>query len=186
LKKRNLFAVIAIIVFCLLFYAMGVVLHLVASFIFAPDIEAILAEVVAVILLVVMFYLDFIEKRRGTPLDSHRTDLSSISARENVKHVESDPEVIQSVKVQKSTIKVEAAKAEQNQSALVKQLITHPTYLICPVCRKEFSLPIYERDYIVDFGPPKQSNLIKHCLYCGASISLKRIGTVEEEGIWKD
>ena len=174
------------IVFCLLFYAIGVLLRLIDSFIFAPDVEAIVVEVVAGFLFALMFSFDFIEKRKGVLSDGPDMCLSSISAQESGNEVESELDVSESLEVQKSTILVEAAGVEpKNHSLPVKELIERPVR-ICPACRKEFTLPVYESDYIVDFGSPKQSNLIKRCLNCGVSIALKRIGAVEDEHVWKE
>ena len=176
----------AIIVFCLLFYAIGVLLRLIDSFIFAPDVEAIVVEVVAGFLFAVMFSFDFIAKRKDALLDSADTSLASIGAQESGNEVGSELDVFQSIGVQKSTVTVEAAGVEQkDHSASIKEVIERPSR-ICPACRKEFTLPVYESDYIVDFGPPKQSNLIKLCPNCGVSIALKRIGSLNEEDIWKE
>jgi hypothetical protein len=87
-------------------------------------------------------------------------------------------------KMQKNTTTVESNVANQENQSF-KQSLIKPTRLICPACRKEFSLPIFEGDYIVDFGTPKKSNLTKVCPYCQAPISLKRKGNVETD-TWND
>jgi hypothetical protein len=139
-QKRNSFAVVTIIVFCLLFYAIGVLLRLIDSFVFAPDVEAIVVEVVAGILFALMFSFDFIEKRKGMPLDSPDSYLLSIGAQESGNSkVVPDFDVSQSIKVQKSTILVEAASVEpKNYSVPVKELIERAVR-ICPACRKELN-----------------------------------------------
>lgn len=88
------------------------------------------------------------------------------------------------VNIQKNTNAVEADIAEQ-KNQYVKQSLMEPTKLICPACRKEFSLPIFEGDYMVNFGTPEQSNLTRYCPYCQAPISLKRKGAVEADA-WND
>ena len=49
--------------------------------------------------------------------------------------------------------------------------------IICPACRKEFILPSYLADYVLDFGPPKQTNRIINCHYCETLIRLKQKGS---------
>lgn len=60
-----------------------------------------------------------------------------------------------------------------------------PNKLICPACRREFELPIYLGDMMVNFGPPKTSNIVHQCLYCGAIIALKQKDAIEED-VWKE
>ncbi len=85
---------------------------------------------------------------------------------------------------QKIIVRKDEDTAEEEKPPTKKATIPL-TKLICPACRKEFSLPIYEKDLIVDFGPPKKSNIIKPCPNCGVSIPLKRKVVVEEEDLWK-
>ena len=88
------------------------------------------------------------------------------------------------VNTQKNANAVEVDVSEQkNQS--VKQSLIEPTKLICPACRKEFSLTIFGGDYIINFGTPKPSHLTRFCPYCQAPISLKRKGAVEADA-WND
>jgi hypothetical protein len=60
-----------------------------------------------------------------------------------------------------------------------------PNKLICPACRREFELPIYLGDLIVDFGSPKQSSIFKQCTNCGAVVTLKKMGE-SEDYVWKE
>jgi hypothetical protein len=106
-----------------------------------------------------------------------------VIAQVSTKKVDSYAELLRQFSAQKTTSKLEADTVEQEKQ-LPKKLVIPPTKLMCPACRKEFSLPIYEKDFIVDFGSPKQSNLIKPCPYCQTSIPLKRKGDQEE--IWKE
>lgn len=91
--------------------------------------------------------------------------------------------LIQPVNTQKSTSALDLPLAKQkNQST--QPLIRQPTKLICPTCRKEFNIPFFEGNLMVDFGPPKQSNIIKRCPNCEEFVPLKRIGAKEE--IWEE
>jgi hypothetical protein len=92
-------------------------------------------------------------------------------------------EMLRQFSVQRTARKLYADDVEQEKQ-LPKKPVILPTNVICPACRKEFSLPVYERDFIVDFGPLKKSNVIEPCFYCGALIPLKRKG--DQEGIWKE
>ena len=94
-------------------------------------------------------------------------------------------EMLRQFRIQKTVRKLEADTEEQEKQ-LPKKSVIPPTKVMCPACRKEFNLPNYEIDYIVDFGQPKRSTLIKRCPHCQTSIPLKRSGVVEEEDIWKD
>ena len=109
----------------------------------------------------------------------------SVIAQTSTKKVDPYAEMLRQLGVQKTARKLEADNAEQ-QKKLPKKPVIPPTKVICPACRKEFNLAIYERDYIVDFGPTKKTNLIKICPNCQASILLKRRGILREEDIWKE
>jgi hypothetical protein len=108
-----------------------------------------------------------------------------VMAQTTIREVDKYIELFRQFGVQNAPNKREAEKAEQEEQ-LPKKPVIPPTKVICPACRKEFSLAFYERDYIVNFGPQKKSNLIKQCPHCQNAISLKRIGVFDEEDIWKD
>ena len=109
----------------------------------------------------------------------------SVITQTSTKKVDPYVEMLRQLGVQKTARKLEADNAEQ-QKKLPKKPVIPPTKVICPACRKEFNLAIYERDYIVDFGPTKKTNLIKICPNCQASIPLKRRGILGEENILKE
>jgi hypothetical protein len=111
-------------------------------------------------------------------------DIAPVIAQTSTIKVDPYTEMLRQFRVQKTSRKFEADNAEQEQ--LPKKPVIPPTKVICPACRKEFSLPIYERNYIVDFGQPKRSNPIERCPHCQTSIPLKRRGAVEEDDMWKD
>jgi hypothetical protein len=110
---------------------------------------------------------------------------ASVIAQASLKKVDSYAELLRQFGVQKTTSRLEADALEQEKQ-LPKKPVIPPTKVMCPACRKEFNLPIYERDYIVDFGQPKRSNLIKRCPHCQTNIPLKRRGVFEEDDIRKD
>jgi prepilin signal peptidase PulO-like enzyme (type II secretory pathway) len=118
------------------------------------------------------------------PYQAPDTAPAPVIAQTNTKKVDSYAELLRQFSVQKTINKLEVDKAEQEKQ-LPKKPVIPPTKVICPACRKEFSLPIYEKDLIVDFGSPKQSNTIKECPHCRTPMRLKRKGTVEED-IWKE
>jgi hypothetical protein len=105
------------------------------------------------------------------------TDIVSASVIAQTSTIKVDPytEMLRQFSVQRTARKLEADNAELEKQ-LPKKPVIPPTKVICPACRKKFSLPIYEKDFIVDFGPPKKSNLIKPCPYCQTPITLKRKG----------
>jgi hypothetical protein len=99
------------------------------------------------------------------------------------KKVDSYAKLLRQFSVQKTPLKLEADTIEREKQ-LPKKPVIPPARVMCPACRKEVNLPIYEKDFIVDFGSPKQSNLIKPCPYCRTPIQLKRKGN--QEDLWKD
>ena len=137
--------------------------HRIKSFLAEPDIQEILKEV-------------------KEPDQAPDIAPAPVIAQTSTIKVDPYTEMLRQFRVQKTSRRFEADNAEQEQ--LPKKPVIPPTKVICPACRKEFSLPVYERDFIVDFGPPKKSNVIEPCFYCGALIPLKRKG--DQEGIWKE
>ncbi len=59
------------------------------------------------------------------------------------------------------------------------------TTLICPACRKEFNVSIYQGVVMVDFAPPRTPKLIRSCPHCNADIPVKQKGLISED-IWRD
>jgi hypothetical protein len=106
-----------------------------------------------------------------------------VIAKTTTKKVDTYEELFRQFGLQNARSRLEADKAEQEQ--IPKKPVIPPTKVICPACRKEFTLPNYERNYIVDFGPPTPSSLIKRCPHCETSIALKQKGSVEEN-LWKE
>ena len=168
----------AVFVCGLLFYANAVAFNLISAPSHFGDIVAYSALTVAVTLTIITLAIVIRDKRSDTAA-------ASVIAQVSTNKVDSYAELFRQFGVQKTISKLEAGTLEQEKQ-LPKKPVFPPTKVFCPACRKEFSLPIYEREYIVDFGRPKRSNLIKRCPHCLTSIPLKRRGVVEEVEIWKD
>jgi hypothetical protein len=140
--------------------------HRIKSFLAEPDIQEIIKEI---------------------KIPDQAPDIAPAPVIAQTSTIKVDPytEMLRQFRIQKTVRKLEADTEEQEKQ-LPKKSVIPPTKVMCPACRKEFNLPNYEIDYIVDFGQPKRSNLIKRCPHCQTSIPLKRSGVVEEEDIWKD
>jgi hypothetical protein len=108
-----------------------------------------------------------------------------VIAQTSTKKVDSYDELLRQFSVQKNTSRLEPDNAGQKEQLPKKPMISS-TKVICPSCRKEFNLPIYERNYIVDFGPTKKSSRIKICPNCQASVPLKLRGDLEEDTLWNE
>ena len=175
-NKRIWFVTMIVIVVAQLIFANGVAFGLIAL----PDSSIYAAIAGAVALTVITFAVALKDIQRSSLCKSTKIRCSCRLKEPNKAPVT----FIQPVNIQKSTSVLELDLAKQkNQST--QPLIRQPTKLICPTCRKEFNIPFFEGNLMVDFGPPKQSNLIKLCPHCEAPVPLKRIGAAEEE-IWKE
>jgi hypothetical protein len=183
--KRLLFAISIAAIAGLLIFANFVTFGLIPL----PEYFAFAAASGAVAIATVMLIRGFIDKISGaTP---KKNDSQFIVA---VKESNEASCTIQTCKtpdktpiafnVQKIKYRIDE-DTEEEEKPPTKQVTIPRTKLICPACRKEFSLPIYEKDLIVDFGPLKKSNIIKPCPNCGAAIALKRKVVVEEEDLWE-
>ncbi len=106
-------------------------------------------------------------------------------AQKEIEKVDPYAELFRQYGFQKTTSKPEADTVKQEKLS-PKETVIPRTKVICPACRKEIWLPDYMKEYVVDFGPPKKSNIIKICPSCQASVPLKRIGVLDEEEIWKE
>ncbi len=200
--KRNLFVIIVAFTVGLLFFANAVAFGLISL----PEysIYAAVAGAVALAAIAVTVILggkikvlgskikrfvsepeiqDIINEIKETD-QAPDTAPASVIAQTSMKKVDSYAELFRQFGVQKTVGRLEADKAEQEKQ-LPKKPVIPPTKVTCPTCRKEFTLPNYERNYIVDFGPPKQSNLIKRCPHCDTFIALKQKGSAEEN-LWKE
>jgi hypothetical protein len=176
-KGEKVFVVMTIFVIGLLLYANCIAFNLISVPVFVFDFIAYVALAAAVALTLTIVIMD---KRKGLFIKIQEPDAVDLVKETNVM-----TDVIPSpTNLQKTTNVVEADVEEQkNQS--VKQLVMEPTKLFCPACRKEFSLGIFEGEYMVNFGPPKPSNIIRYCPHCDSPIGLKRKGIVEEDP-WSD
>ncbi len=168
----------AVFVCGLLLYANGVAFNLISAPTYIVDIIAFLALAVAVGLTVVTLAIVIRDKRRILSARTQKSNVDSVVKLDQPSNTLSSPTV--------SAVKESGEPLETGQEQLPKKPVIRPTKVICPACRKEFNLPSYERDYIVDFGRPKRTNLIKQCPHCKTSITLKRKGAFEDEDIWKD
>jgi hypothetical protein len=201
--KRNLFVIIVAFTVGLLFFANAVAFGLIylpeyamyaavagAAVLAAIALTMILGEKIKVLGSRIKRFVsepDIQEIINEVKEPDQAPDITSapVIAQVSIKKVDSYAELLRQFGVQKTTSRLEADILEQEKQ-LPKKPVIPPTTVLCPACRKEFNLPIYERDYIVDFGRPKRSNLIKRCPHCQTSIPLKRRGVVEEDDIWKD
>ena len=186
-KVQKFFVFVVIFVCGLLFYANGVAFNLFSVPAFAYDTIANAVLAVALTLTVITLTVVLRDMRNGTfprtqksqiirdvkePERSHGTTPLPINAQKTISSVKLGAEEFQ------------AAILEQNSQPL-KQEKTERTKLICPACRKIFDLPTYLGELMVDFGPPKPSNLIRQCHHCGAIIELKQKGAEDEE-VWRE
>ena len=175
-KEQKFFIIMTIFVCGLLIYANVVAFNLISVPTFVFDIIAYVALAAALALMLTVVIMD------------RRKRLSAKTQEPNVLDAAKEPnetsDVIPSpVNLQKTSKVVEVDIAEQKNLS-VKQLVMEPTKIFCPACRKEFSLGIFEGDYMINFGPPKPSNIIRYCPHCDTPIALKRRGA--EEDVWND
>ena len=177
-NKRILFVAMIAIVVGQLIFANGVAFRLIAL----PESSIYAAIAGAVALTVITFAIALKDIQRSTLAKTQKSYAAAALKESNKAPVTFNQPV--NINIQKSTSALEFDFAKQkNQST--QPLITQPTKLICPTCRKEFNIPFFEGNLMVDFGPPKQSNLTKRCPHCEAPVPVKRIGEPEEE-IWKE
>ncbi len=198
--KRNIFVIIVAFTVGLLFFANVVAFGLIslpAYVIYAAVVGAVVLASISVAVILggkievlgtrIKRFIS-VESLRDIFDEEKETDQALDTAAEPVisqtttKKVDSYEELFRQFGFQSARYKVEADKAEQEK--LPKKPVILPTKVICPACRKEFNLPVYKKDLIVDFGSPKKSNLIEPCPYCGVLIPLKRKG--DQEDIWKE
>lgn len=200
--KRNLFVIIVAFIVGLLFFANAVAFGLIslpAYSIYA----AVVGAVILIALTVTMFSGEKI-KILGSRIKSFLADPQMQDIINEYKETDQTPETAPApVIAQKEIKKVDPyaelfrqfdfQKASTPEADIVKQEKLSPkkpviqrTKVICPACRKEIMLPDYMKDYVVDFGPPRKSDVTKICPSCQASVPLKRIGVLDEEEIWKE
>jgi hypothetical protein len=197
---QKFFLIMVTLVCALLFYANGVAFKLISAPVFAIDIIGYAVLAVAVALAILTLSIVIRDKRRDFFSRTHSSNFfDSVKESNEIPYtVPSEPAAQEPVKISSKTPlpilfpvnnssrtdKVEVDKVEQKKQP-TKRLITQTTTLTCPACRKKFDLPIYLGDLMVDFGPPKPSNLIRPCPHCGEFITLKRRGA-EEETVWRE
>jgi hypothetical protein len=202
-KKRNLFVIIvAFIVVGLLFFANAVAFGLIslpAYSIYAAVVGAVTLIAIAVTMLsgekikslgnriksVVAEpqIQDIINEYKETD-QTPETAPAPVIAQKEIKKVDPCAELFRQYGFQKASTP-EADTVKQEKSTPKVPVILR-TKVICPACRKEIMLPDYMKEYVVDFGPPRKSNITKICPSCQASVPLKRIGVLDEEEIWKE
>ena len=196
---QKFFLIMMTLVCGLLFYANGVAFKLISAPVFAIDIIGYAVLAVAVALAILTLTIVIRDERRGLFYRTHSSNVfdsakesneipctipSKLAAQEPVKISSKTPPIVFPVNTSSRTNRVEADKVEQEKQP-TKRLIIQTTTLVCPACRKQFDLPIYLGDRMVDFGPPKSSSLIRPCPNCGEFIALKRRGA-EEEAVWRE
>ena len=196
-NKRIFFVATIIIVVGLLFFADGVAF----GFIALPEFSMYAAIAGAVALTAITIAIALKDKlRRSLPKTQKQGEIQQKQAEEQQKPIEEPKKQDEDVAVKESnkapgtfvgpfyirksanTVEPDLAKQENPPT---KPFIMQPTKVICPACRKEFNVPFFEGNLIVDFGPPKQSNLTKVCPHCQTPVRLKRNGVADGE-IWKE
>jgi len=197
-SKRTLFVIILAFTVGLLFFANAVGFGLISLpqyFIYAAVAGAVALAAVAVTLVfgekikvlghIIKSILSEPQVINEVKEPDEAPDIAPAPVIAQTSTIKVDPytEMLRQFSVQKTTSKLDADTIELEKQ-LPKKPVIPPTKVICPACRKEFNLPIYEKDFIVDFGSPKQSSLIEPCPYCRTPIHLKRKG--DQEDIWKD
>ena len=139
------------------------------------------ALAVAIALTIITLTIVIKDKRKG--VSAKTQEPNAIGAIKELN--ETTAKIPSQVNIQKNANAVETDIAKQKNQSVKQSLMEpaklKPTKLICPACRKEFSLPIYMRDYMVDFVTPKQSNLTRFCPYCQTPIALKQKGEVQAD-----
>ena len=171
-KNQKVFAIMLIFVCGLLFYANGIAFGLFASPIFSPEVVAFLAVAIAVALTIIILTIALVEKQKGIE-DVKEADEAAVT-------------VLSPVNIQEQK-KIDL-KPNTDGNLIISQEIEvkqKRVKLICPACRKEFRLPIYMKDLIVDYGPPKLPKIIRRCPYCDQLINLKPENTPQED-VWKE
>ena len=166
----------------LLFYANGIAFNLFSAPMFASDIFAFVALAVAVTFAVATLTLIF-RDIRSNAIALRTKKQQVIGFVKESEEASGNPQVPQVVKAQESEEKTKIELSELDNKSF-NQIKIERTKLICPACRKEFELPLYLGELMVDFGPPKQSNLIRQCRHCGENIALKQKEVAEE--VWKE
>jgi hypothetical protein len=175
-NKRILFATMIAIVIAQLIFANGVAFGLIAL----PE-SSIYAAIAGAVALTVITFATALKDIQRSALTKAQKSHAIAMLKESTK---APVTFHQPVNIQKCTSVLEVDLAKQKNQP-TQPLIMLPTKLICPTCRKEFNIPFFEGNLMVDFGPPKPSNLIKLCPHCEGPVPLKRIGVAEEE-IWKE
>ncbi len=173
----------AIIVIGLLFFANIKVFNLFPTPVFVNDIVVFAALAMAVALTIIFLTIVVRDKRNADLCPKEQKSQIIEGVKESESASNTTPLPLNS----QETI----SKTEPNDKILQSmvpekknRLKIKPSKVICPACRREFELPIYLGDLIVDFGPPKPSNIVQQCLYCGAILSLKQKGAPEDD-VWK-
>jgi hypothetical protein len=179
-KEQKLDIIIIAVTLCLLLYAIGIVLNLFASLVFAPDVDAILAETAAVVLIIVMYSIAFVGKRKGV-----LSETPNIRVIDVIKEPDKAPTAARpTVNTQQVTVKNEPKIAEKKEQT-AKQPVVSREKLICPACRKEFDKPSYMEGFTIDYGSPSnQPGKIVYCPHCYQLINLKQRSSTEED-VWE-
>jgi hypothetical protein len=183
-KGQILFLTMAIIVIGLLVYANISVFNLFTAPMFVNDIVVFAALAMAVTLTIIFLVIIVRDKSKAVFLLKEQKSQNIVDIKESEKTSNIIPLPIN---FQKTMCKTEPNhKIRQTIIPEQKNLTkTKPNKVICPACRREFELPIYLGDLIVDFGSPKPSNIFKQCTNCGAVVALKQKGA-SEVYVWKE
>ena len=171
-KGQKYFIILTIFICGLLFFANALAFNLISTSIFVKDIIAYASIAVATVLTIIILTILIRDKRKKSSALDEKTESNEVPRKVS-------PMII----IQKTSNSVETnAAGDKHQST--KQFPVEAAKVICPACRKEFNLPTFWGDLIVDFGPPKQSNITKNCPNCQTPIPLKRKRTSED--LWKE
>lgn len=175
-KKQKLSVFTLIIVSGLLIYADGIVLGIFST-LGAQDIVAYGTIVLAVALTFLILAVNYKDASKDKFSDTERVQGTKVGKETN-KTTEDTGVTIkeQLAQLKQSSITKALGQSRINQKA-ISERVQEKVKLVCPACRKELTLPSYLADYILDFGPPKNSNQFINCHYCNATIRLKQKGT---------
>jgi hypothetical protein len=175
-RKQKLSVFTLIIVSGLLIYADGIVLGIFST-LGAQDIVAYGTTVLAVVLTFLILAVNYKDAPKGKFSDTERVQGTEVSKESN----KTTKDMGATVKVQHAQLKqssiVQSSRSFKNQPKAISEEVQEKVKHVCPACRKELTLPSYLADYILDFGPPKNSNQFISCHYCNTTIRLKQKGT---------
>jgi hypothetical protein len=169
-RKHKLISIMIAIILVLLFFANAVAFKLFTLPSFEANVASYVILAAAVALTIQVLAIVFIERRRAVVLQERNLHGTVVENSSGASVTQPEKQLSTEPLTQSSSQK---ASQQQNNIELIKQA-REKVKLVCPACRKEFSSTILTEDFMVDYGPSKSSNIIRHCPYCLQPIELKR------------